>query len=196
MQTCSDSLAETSSSQWLIPDGSFVEGINSSFREGTPNKPSGMSRTYGKRPDGLTLISWQRGKSLAWDITVVNTRWFSYLSCSVVSSECCWNDDREEDFELRYFACKRHLSASCLWDAGSDQSIWSRFYFWNWSQTRASIRCCPGTLLSFPTAFHHCPVIQLCDIYRQFHLRHSLIQHLFFVLVFSPQDSYYRGRKN
>ena len=36
-------------------------------------EPSGMSRTDGKRPGGLTLIPWQRGKSLVWDVTVVNT---------------------------------------------------------------------------------------------------------------------------
>ena len=32
-------------------------------------EPLGLSRTDGKRPDGLTLIPWQRGKSLTWDVT-------------------------------------------------------------------------------------------------------------------------------
>jgi len=36
-------------------------------------EPSGLVRQDGKRPDGLTLISWQDGKSLAWDVTVVST---------------------------------------------------------------------------------------------------------------------------
>ena len=42
-------------------------------------KPPGLSRTDGKRPDGLTLIPWQRGKSLTWDVTVTDTVVDSYL---------------------------------------------------------------------------------------------------------------------
>ena len=33
-------------------------------------EPSGLFRTDGKRPDGLTLLPWQSGKSLCWDVTV------------------------------------------------------------------------------------------------------------------------------
>ena len=32
--------------------------------------PPGLSRSDGKRPDGLTLIPWQGGKPLCWDVTV------------------------------------------------------------------------------------------------------------------------------
>jgi len=35
--------------------------------------PSGLMRTDGKRPDGLTLIPWQAGKPLTWDVMVVST---------------------------------------------------------------------------------------------------------------------------
>jgi len=34
-------------------------------------EPQGLSRSGGKRPDGLTLIPWQAGKALTWDVTVV-----------------------------------------------------------------------------------------------------------------------------
>ena len=34
---------------------------------------AGLSRTDGKRPDGLSLIPWQAGKSLIWDVTVADT---------------------------------------------------------------------------------------------------------------------------
>jgi len=35
-------------------------------------EPPGLSRADGKRPDGLTLVPWQRGKSLVWDVTCVH----------------------------------------------------------------------------------------------------------------------------
>jgi len=37
-----------------------------------------MVRQDGKRPDELTLIPWQGGKSPAWDVTVVSTLAQSY----------------------------------------------------------------------------------------------------------------------
>jgi len=42
-------------------------------------EPVGLTRLDGKRPDGLTLIPWQGGKSLTWDVTVVSTLADSYL---------------------------------------------------------------------------------------------------------------------
>jgi len=42
-------------------------------------KPSGLVRQDGKQPDRLTLIPWQDGKSLAWDVTVVSTLAHSYV---------------------------------------------------------------------------------------------------------------------
>ena len=42
-------------------------------------EPVGLTRLDGKRPDGLTLIPWQGGKSLTWDVTVVSTLAASYL---------------------------------------------------------------------------------------------------------------------
>jgi len=41
-------------------------------------EPSGLNRQDGKRPDGLTLILWQDGKPLIWDITVASTLAASY----------------------------------------------------------------------------------------------------------------------
>jgi len=34
-------------------------------------EPQGLSRSDGKRPDGLTTIPWQAGGALTWDVTVV-----------------------------------------------------------------------------------------------------------------------------
>jgi len=41
-------------------------------------EPSGINRRDGKRPDGLTLIPWQGGKPLVWDVTVASTLPASY----------------------------------------------------------------------------------------------------------------------
>ncbi|OXA39608.1 hypothetical protein Fcan01_25760 [Folsomia candida] len=46
-------------------------------------EPAGCSTQDGKRPDGMTLIPWSRGKSLLWDFTCVDTFAPSYLSNTV-----------------------------------------------------------------------------------------------------------------
>jgi len=45
-------------------------------------EPSGLSRSDGKRPDGLTLIPWRESMSLIWDVTVSCTTADSYLEAS------------------------------------------------------------------------------------------------------------------
>ena len=54
-----------------------------SFAEaGVPvtKEPAGLSRTDRKRPDGLTLVPWQCGKPLCWDVTVICTLAESYVN--------------------------------------------------------------------------------------------------------------------
>ena len=43
-------------------------------------EPTGLFRSDGKRPDGLTLVPWQNGKSLCWDMTVICPLADSYVS--------------------------------------------------------------------------------------------------------------------
>jgi len=43
-------------------------------------EPVGLLRSDGKRPDGLTLVPWQSGKPLTWDVTVAHTLAASYIS--------------------------------------------------------------------------------------------------------------------
>jgi hypothetical protein len=50
-------------------------------------EPNNLSRTDGKKPDGVTLIPWSKGKSLMWDATIPNTMASSYLKTS--SSKAC-----------------------------------------------------------------------------------------------------------
>ena len=35
-------------------------------------EPHGLYRTNGKRPDGVTMVAWELGKQLVWDVTVVD----------------------------------------------------------------------------------------------------------------------------
>jgi len=49
-------------------------------------EPCSLTRTDGKRPDGLTLIPWQAGKPLTWDVTVVSTLADSYVHLSSQSA--------------------------------------------------------------------------------------------------------------
>jgi len=42
-------------------------------------EPSELARQDGKWPDGITLIAWQSGNSLACDVTVVSTLVQSYV---------------------------------------------------------------------------------------------------------------------
>ena len=43
-------------------------------------EPSRLFRTDGKRPDGLTLVPWQSGRSLCWDVTVTCPLAESYVT--------------------------------------------------------------------------------------------------------------------
>jgi hypothetical protein len=45
-------------------------------------EPPGLSRTDGKRPDGLTLIPWKNGRSALWDFTCADTFALSNLRSS------------------------------------------------------------------------------------------------------------------
>ena len=56
------------------------------IRAGFPaiKEPPGLSRTDGKRPDGLTLIPWRSGRTLIWDATVTDTVAASYLPATSV----------------------------------------------------------------------------------------------------------------
>jgi len=48
-------------------------------------EPVGCSRVDGKRPDGLTLIPWSRGRSLVWDFTCADTYAPTYVATSAIN---------------------------------------------------------------------------------------------------------------
>jgi hypothetical protein len=49
-------------------------------------EPTGLTLGDGRRPDGLTLIPWQHGKPLTWDVTVATTLADSYISATASSA--------------------------------------------------------------------------------------------------------------
>ena len=48
-------------------------------------EPAGLLRGDGKHPGGLTLAPWQSGRSLTWDVTVVDTLARSYTPTTLVT---------------------------------------------------------------------------------------------------------------
>jgi hypothetical protein len=47
-------------------------------------EPQGLSRTDGKRPDGLTLVPWRNGKNMTWDVTIADSLAASHLPTTSV----------------------------------------------------------------------------------------------------------------
>ena len=45
-------------------------------------EPTGLSRSDGKHPDGLSLVLWQNDKALCWDVTVICPLADSYISAA------------------------------------------------------------------------------------------------------------------
>ena len=52
-------------------------------------EPSGLFRTDGKRPDGLTLVPWQSGRSMCWDVTVITGSALALHCCKAHSKIKC-----------------------------------------------------------------------------------------------------------
>ena len=49
-------------------------------------EPSGLYRSDGKRPDGITIVPWRRGKLLVWDTTCPDTYAPSYSTLATIEA--------------------------------------------------------------------------------------------------------------
>ena len=49
-------------------------------------EPNGLTRTDGKRPDGVTLVPWSHGRCMAWDVTVPDTLAASHLDITSIAA--------------------------------------------------------------------------------------------------------------
>ena len=86
-------------------------------RAGVPStkEPSGLSRTDGKRPDGLTLIPWQNGRSLIWDVTIADTLAASHLPHTSVTAGAAADSaaDRKETKYASLATTYQFIPISC-----------------------------------------------------------------------------------
>ena len=76
-------------------------------RAGIPStkEPTGLVRADGKRPDGLTLIPWQAGKCLTWDVTVVGSLAASHLpTTSRLTGSAAESADSKKDVKYQDLA--------------------------------------------------------------------------------------------
>ena len=66
-------------------------------------EPSGLNRQDGKRPDRLSLIPWQSGKPLLWDVTVASTLAGSCMDTTATAAGlvASWSGSRQKDSQIR-----------------------------------------------------------------------------------------------
>ena len=64
---------------------------------------TGLSRGDGKTPDGMTLIPWQGGKNITWDVIVTNNIAYSYLHVSAAFAGGA-ADEAASKKEIKYTA--------------------------------------------------------------------------------------------
>ena len=72
-------------------------------------EPDGLTRTDGKRPDGITLAPWEEGKQLVWDVTCVDLLAPSRIENGSVANPGTAAEDAEELKTAKYV---------CLTDKG------------------------------------------------------------------------------
>lgn len=65
-------------------------------------EPPGCSGPDGKKPDGLTLVPWARGRSLLWDFTCSDTFANSYVNKT--ARELGWSARQAEQFKIKKYS--------------------------------------------------------------------------------------------
>jgi len=78
----------------------------------------GLLRSDGKRPDGLTLVPWQSGKPLTWDVTVAHTLAASCQLYGSRSRRCGRDGSDPEVIQIRRHFSFAPFSADRFRDSG------------------------------------------------------------------------------
>ena len=87
----------------------LVKQALSSIKVPSILEPYGLTRTDGKRPDGITLAPWEEGKQLVWDVTCVDLLAPSRIENGSVANPGTAAEDAEELKTAKYV---------CLTDKG------------------------------------------------------------------------------
>ena len=121
-----------SAGQWLMPEGFMGFRVVAPLhvhhsqlndviwravkKTQTPvnKQPVGLLRADRKRPDGATVVSWTRGKPLAWDVTVPDTYAASRIPSTSVSA-CAATDKSAANKTTNYSTITSTRSHRC-WD--------------------------------------------------------------------------------
>ena len=74
-------------------------------------EPIGLSRSDGKRPDGASLIPWERGKPLAWDVTVPYTYPASHIGETAENAGAAANKAATNKI-AKYNSLPKHITSS------------------------------------------------------------------------------------
>ena len=85
-------------------------------------EPAGLSRSDGKRPDGVSLIPWSRGRCVTWDVTSPDTLAPSHLPSSATQAVLAAAARTEAAKTLKYSALAITHTSLChsgVWDTGS-----------------------------------------------------------------------------
>ena len=80
-------------------------------------EPVGLTRDDGKRPNGVKLLPWARGKPLAWDVTVPDTYANSYLT-DTASRGSSWQDGKYQGGKIQQTDQQPYICSSCCWNSG------------------------------------------------------------------------------
>ena len=72
-------------------------------------EPVGLCRSDGKRADGVTIIPWKRGQSLAWDVTCWDTFAPSYISSAASGAARIANQAETRKITLYHEIAQSHI---------------------------------------------------------------------------------------
>ena len=146
-------------------------------------EPIWLTRQDGKQPDGLTLIAWQRGRPLTWDITIAHTLAGSYVSMvarsggAAAAQAACRKS-------AKYDLLVQTVSTHCGRNSRPSERIINRVLFQAGPKDRIGLRRQSGARLSFSVDFSHCTVLQLCLFAQQLSQRRQRVTTLASVFNF------------
>ena len=79
----------------------------------THKEPTALIMQNGKRPDGVTLIPWSRGKALAWDVTIPDTYAASHLQSTALEAGRAAIHAGDEMYKIPRTRCHAHIRHNC-----------------------------------------------------------------------------------